>query len=201
MTATLWLLRHAVHGRVHDVLCGRMSGVHLNDAGRAQAADLAARLHGRQIQALYSSPRERARETASIIAERLRLSADVEPALDEIDYGDWTGQKFDELAHDPRWGRWNAAREAERPPGGESLAQVRARLDVWMGRLARRHPGQHVAAVSHAETIKAAVALALGLSGDAHERLDLPPGSICVISVGDWGRRVLCVNGAFACPI
>src|SRR5579871_2475081 len=70
----------------------------LNDTGRAQAAELAESLDGTAIAAIYSSDLARARETAEIVAARLGLTVVLDPGLREVDVGDWSGVRHDEVA-------------------------------------------------------------------------------------------------------
>jgi broad specificity phosphatase PhoE len=101
VTTTFFLLRHAAHDRLGRVLCGRMAGVSLSEAGRSQALKLAERVSRETVTAIYSSPLERARETAAPIAARLGLEVEVAPEINEIGFGDWSGLTFDELGRAP----------------------------------------------------------------------------------------------------
>ena len=121
---TLFLLRHAAHDRVDQVLCGRMPGVHLGAEGRAQAERLGTRLEGEGLAAIYASPQPRALETAEAVAARLPgLSVVAAADLDEIDVGTWTGGRFADLSEDPAWQRWNAARATASAPGAPSTTR------------------------------------------------------------------------------
>src|SRR3954468_14411682 len=107
VATTLYLVRHAAHDRVGDTLCGRMAGVTLGPDGARQANRIAQRLAEKSIAAVFSSPLERAIATAEPIARRLELSVQVADALNEIDFGTWTGRRFEALAADPGWTAWN----------------------------------------------------------------------------------------------
>lgn len=183
-----------MHPLVGRVLCGRMPGVRLDEAGRQQALRLAARLARGPAAALYTSPLERARETASAIAEACRLPCSPCEALNELDFGDWTGAAFGSLEGDPAWSRWNQARAESCPPGGESMRQAQARVLVGIRRFHSRHPDGTVIAVSHADIIKAALMWCLGLSLDAHQRFDIDPASISGMVLWDGGGKVLWMN-------
>src|SRR4051812_46385865 len=91
------LIRHASHDLLGKVLVGRTPGVHLNAKGKMEAERLAQRLGLQTIGAIFTSPSERAQETAWPVAERLGLHARVLPAVDEIDFGEWRGKTFAEL--------------------------------------------------------------------------------------------------------
>jgi probable phosphoglycerate mutase len=194
MATLLLLVRHAVHDTVGRVLCGRSPGVHLGAIGRAQAARLGRKLRRDRPVALFASPQPRAQDTAEEMAPAFGLAIQTEPALDEIDFGDWTGRDFATLEEDARWRRWNAERATARPPGGECMAQVQARLLRWTGSLPGLFPGATVLAVSHADVIKAAVAAHLGLPLDSHWRIEVSPGSVTALELWDGGGRLRFLN-------
>lgn len=183
------LVRHASHGRLNHVLCGRMPGINLSAEGRNEAMALASRLRHAGVQAVLSSPRERALETASTIAEALGLGVEVAEELDEIDFGAWTGRSFAELEADPLWTAWNAHRAAGRPPGGESMGEAGARA---LGLLTRLE-GMSVA-VSHCDVIRAVVLVILGLSPDAYDRVEVAPASVSTLDLWPGGGRITALN-------
>src|SRR4051794_3263216 len=111
MTMTFYFIRHAAHDNVGCFLAGRMEGIRLGPAGKAQAERLAHRMQREEINAIYSSPRERTRQTAAAIAQACNLDEpETAEALDEIDFGTWSGQTFETLDADPAWRRWNSTR-------------------------------------------------------------------------------------------
>src|SRR5438067_2485975 len=139
MTTTVVLVRHGAHDLLGKVLCGREAGVELNSEGRAQASAVAGRLASRGLAAVYSGPLERVRQTAAPIAARAGLDVVIDPAIDEIDLGAWTGARFSELARQPAWRRWNARRLGARPPGGETMREAQVRMVGFLRRMAARH--------------------------------------------------------------
>jgi len=190
----LVLVRHAAHDRVGSTLCGRMPGVVLGEEGRRQAAALAGRLADAGAAAVLSSPLERARETAAPIAARLGLEARPDADFVEIDFGDWTGRRFDSLAGSPDWDAWNSRRGTARPPGGEAMAAVRDRAWAGMERARAGHPDGRVIVVSHCDVIKAAIAALLGLPLDHLGRFDVAPASISTVHLWPGGGRVTGIN-------
>jgi broad specificity phosphatase PhoE len=194
MSTTVFFVRHGAHDWLGRTLCGRMDGVTISQAGRAQAEAVARRLAGERITALYASPMRRAEETAAPIGRALTLQVQKVDALDEIDLGQWTGALLEDLDHAPEWAWWNNARGQHRPPGGESMLEVQARVARWLEDLAQRHAGKAVAAVSHADVIKAALCHALGLCLDHHGRIEISPGSISAIVTAPWGLKVHSIN-------
>ena len=195
---TVFLVRHAVHDRVDQVLCGRMPQVSLGAEGRAQAARVAQRFAREPVAAVYSSPLERARETAEPIAAALGFDVQLAAGLTEIDVGEWTGRSFDELQADERWHLWNRKREAGCPPGGEPMRDVQGRalrqIEDW--RVA--HPDQTVIAVSHSDVIKAVVCGVLGLSLDRYHAFEIAPASLTRLVVWEDGGKILTLNETVA---
>lgn len=194
VTTTILLIRHAAHVELGHVLSGRRRDVALSREGLGQAAILADLLGTEPLAAIYSSPRERAWYTARDIAEPHDLAVIVRDDLDEVDFGDWTGRSFAELAGDREWNTWNARRASARPPGGESMAEAVVRATGALQALAGDHDGEQVAVVSHCDIIRGAIAHFLGLSLDNLLRFDIEPASVSRLLLGDWGARVISVN-------
>lgn len=193
MSLTVHFIRHAATDALGVALSGRANAP-LNAIGEAQARAVAARLAGEAIDTVYSSPLQRALHTAEPIAQLKSLSVETAEALNEIDLGDWTGARFDDLDHAPEWAFWNAGRSQHRAPNGESMLEVQARVARWLEQAWRSRGGGAVAAVSHADVIKSALAHALGLCLDHHARLEVSPASISTVVIGSWGLKVERVN-------
>src|SRR5688572_29417635 len=100
VTTLLLLARHAAHAQLGRALTGRGDDHGLTVDGRAQALALAARVGRHRPGALFASPRRRAVETAALLASALHLPVREEAALDEIDFGAWTGCEFSTLNDD-----------------------------------------------------------------------------------------------------
>ncbi len=194
MTTTVFLVRHAAHELIGRVLCGRMPGVRLGAEGRRQAERIAERLAREAVAALYTSPLERARETAAPIAERLGLQPQTSEAITDVDYGEWSGMSFEALDSDPRWATWNAAKSTHRPPGGETVLDVQRRAIGQVERLVEAHPDGGAVLVSHCDVIKAVLAYFLGLAIEGISRFEISPASISTVIVGPWGAKVHSVN-------
>src|SRR3954469_15033512 len=104
---TFLLIRHALCDLVGRSIAGRRPGVHLNEAGKQQALALAERLSRLSLAALYSSPLERAIETAQAIGSRNGLEILPAHGFNEVDFGNWTGRTIAELEPLPDWRRFN----------------------------------------------------------------------------------------------
>lgn len=191
---TFLLVRHAAHDNVGAYLAGRSPGVRLGPAGLVQAKRLADRLRAERIDRLLASPRERTRETAEAILQGRDIAWESSDALDEIDFGEWSGRTFAQLNADPRWTAWNAARLCAVTPAGEGMAAVQARVTGLMLALAAKMQDATVALVSHADVIKAAIFHALGMALDSWARIDIAPASVSRLRFTADGPVVLSLN-------
>lgn len=194
MTVTILLIRHAAHAQLGHILSGRLPGIALSDAGARQAAALADSLSGVPLSAIHSSPIQRAHETAVAIARGRDVGIEAKHALDEVDFGRWTGKQFAELAADKDWSTWNTARGAARGADGETMAEAQARIVFHIERLAELFADSIVALVSHCDMIRAAIAHYLRLPLDHMLNFDVDPASVSRLAVGGWGGRVLSIN-------
>jgi probable phosphoglycerate mutase len=195
------LIRHATHDRLGTVLTGRLNGVHLSLSGRAEATELARHFALEEISAVMSSPRERAQETAEPIAQELGLEMRISNALDEINMGGWQGHGYSALEADEGWRRWNAARSMTRPPRGETITEVQARMLAELLHIHATEPGRQFVLVSHAEPIRAILLHILGVSADLWNRIEIDPASISTIAFDEMGGRILSMNAAVAARV
>jgi broad specificity phosphatase PhoE len=191
---TFFLVRHASCDGLGQTLWGRTSGVYLNEQGKLQAQRLAERFRGIALNAIYSSPLERALETADTVARELKLEVNRNSAFNEIDFGDWTGKSFDVLSGDERWRRFNTLRSATRTLGGESFLEVQTRVVSELERLSVKHAGARVGVVSHADVIKAAVGYFAATPIDLLQRFEISPCSVSVIELDNDSARLLTIN-------
>jgi probable phosphoglycerate mutase len=184
----------------------RFSGLHdlpLSASGIRQAQAAACRLAaGAPIDAVVSSPMQRAVDTAVIAAAELGLTAVIDDDLRETDFGDWDGMTLAEIQQ-----RWPAAAAAWRrdpgqaPPDGESFADTAHRVNRVCDRLLRDHGGQTVLVVSHVTPIKILLCRALGAPLSTLYRLYL--GSACINEIQWYDRgfaAVHCVNDTSHLP-
>jgi probable phosphoglycerate mutase len=193
MTSVIHLVRHGHLAQLGKTLCGRMTGVQLDALGCEQMELCAAMIKPAPI-AIQSSPQPRAMQSADFIARRYRLAVEVVPALDELDYGEWTGKTFAELERDPRWVAWNTRRARSRPPGGESMRALQKRVVDHLEQLrADGHSGA-IAIVSHAEPIRAALLHYSGIGLDDFLAVDVDPASISTLIAGPSGLQIAEIN-------
>lgn len=186
--ALIHLVRHATHDEVGRVLSGR-SAIAINAAGRREAALVAQRLSARRVGCIWSSPLARAVQTAAILARPHRLAPRTIDALDEIDFGEWTGKRFAALEGDPRWREWNTHRGTARAPRGETMAVAATRALDFI----RTLEGEAIC-VSHCDVIRGVAALAIGLDLDHLLRFDCDPASITTLAMEGDAIRLVALN-------
>src|SRR5258706_132827 len=152
------LVRHGQTPTTGRVLPGRAPGLHLSDDGRKQAEAVAQRIAAlKTVDAVYSSPLERTRETAAPIAKARGLKVVPHKGLLECDFGEWTGDELKQLSKAPEWRTVQRYPSGFRFPAGESFSEMQARITGTITDLPAKHPGGTIVCVSHAEPIIAAL--------------------------------------------
>lgn len=192
--ALFLLIRHGETDWVGNRLPGRLPDVHLNRQGRNQAARLPARLSNLSIDLICSSPLERARETASPLAEERQLEPRICEPLTEIDYGEWTGRAIEDLLDSGLWKSYHNFRGGTRIPGGELMLEVQSRVVTELLRIHQELPQGTVAVFSHGDPIKMALAHFAGIEVESSQRLSITPASVSPVAVNAYGAQILAVN-------
>ncbi|WP_063796469.1 histidine phosphatase family protein [Chondromyces crocatus] len=198
MTATkLVLIRHGqTDDNQRQVFQGH-AGHGLNERGREQAARLAARLvHTRvHLDAIYASDLQRAHETASILGEALSLVPITDPSLREVNLGAWQGLSSREVEtrYAEEYAAWQRGDDVRRG-GGETYAELGARIVGAIDRIADLHRGGAAAVVSHGAAIKTFTALALGVPTGRMRQFQVPTNTaVCVFERRETGALRLVV--------
>jgi alpha-ribazole phosphatase/probable phosphoglycerate mutase len=193
----LVLVRHtepdeSVRGRCY----GRLD-VPLSAAGLRHAAAIGEALWSHEIAAVYSSPLQRALDTARAVASPHGLEPLPRDDLRELDFGELEGMHFDEIAaeHPELYRSWMDTPFSVRFPGGEGLVDLRGRVLPEVAQIRARHEGETVALVTHGGVVRVVLAEALELPDTAFFRLDQPYGALSVV---DWveGVPVVRIAGA-----
>jgi probable phosphomutase (TIGR03848 family) len=192
--ATILLIRHAYNDWIGARIAGWTPGVHLNERGREQARRLGERLGSLPIRAIYSSPLERATETAAPLAERLGLEIRISEALGEVRFGEWTGKSMEELDAMREWTLFNSFRSVTRPPGGETAVEIQARMLAEIERLRAFHPDEMIVLVSHADVIRATLVYFAAIPLDLFHRIQIAPASVSILKLKDGGVHIARVN-------
>jgi len=189
------MVRHGKTPSTGKLLPGRAAGLHLSDIGQSEAVEVAKRLRKlNKVSAIYSSPLERARETAAPIGKILDKKININKGLLECDFGKWTGKELGKLMKLPEWSTVQRAPSTFRFPNGESFTEMQNRMVSTLDDLRKAHPGGVVICVSHADPIKAAVAHAMGTHLDLFQRIVISTCSVSAVSYSSHGPVVLTVN-------
>ena len=189
------LVRHAPTPETGDLLTGRAPGVSLDRQGRQAARAAAKAMAGLDVEAVYSSPIERTMETAAFVARPHQLQPVAEPGLIEMDFGGWTGQTLESLRGLKAWQSVQVTPSRFRFPDGESFAEAQHRSVESVERIAGRHEGKTVVAVSHSDIIKLVIAHYLGQALDLFQRLRISTASISELQIDrDQPPAVVSIN-------
>lgn len=189
---TLLLIRHGENNMVGKRLAGRLPNVHLNDKGKQQAQKLAEVLCKAPLKALYSSPLERAVETAEPLAQMLELPILPAPGLIELGYGEWQGKTLKQLGRLKLWKVVQNKPSEMRFPNGESFVEVLERAVAEVERIAAAHEEKDmVACFSHGDIIRLVVSHYLGVPLDLFQRVAANPASISVIHLNKKGQPMV----------
>jgi len=178
MSSRLTLISHAATASVRAAAFPLDEGI--DEAGKRDAEALASSF--RPFRAVWTSPLKRAIETAAA----LNLDAEVEPALSDIDLGRWAGRTFSQVeAEEPEEiARW-LLDPALAPHGGESIAELTARVSEWLTSVGQNRG--HIAAVSHPAVIRAAIVAAIEANPISFWRIDIAP--LCIVELRSNGQR------------
>lgn len=197
----LLLIRHASNDYLKEGrLAGRTPGVHLNAQGQREAEDMARRTAHIPLEAIYSSPLERATDTADALARCHQLPVQIIPGLLEGDAGEWTGKKLSELNGTDTWKAIQTKPIGVKLPGGESIDEVQTRMVAAIQEIRKKHPDGIVAIVSHADPLKSVVAHYLNWDLNNFQRIAISPASVTVIQVDDKGAALLRSNDTGPLP-
>jgi len=194
----VYLVRHGENDWTGKRLPGWRKGIHLNASGQTQADALVEAFEGVPLAALYSSPLERALETAAPLARARHVKVIRLEGIGELRAGRWEGQPLSRLRRTKQWSVIQRAPSLARLPGGESFAEVQGRVVEALETLCARHPKAAIACFSHADPIKLAIAFYLGLPLDSFQRLSISPASISLLAIGSDHARLLLLNDARA---
>lgn len=193
----LLLIRHGENDFVKTgKLPGTSPGIHLNERGQKQAQALGEALKDVPLKAIYSSPLERAMETAAPIATARKLEIIQEPDLMDTNVGSWQGKSLKVLRLTKLWSIVQNAPSRFRFPGGESFVESQARYVAALEQIVKKHskPKDIIAVVFHADPIKLVVSHFLGLPLDHFQRLSCDTGSLTALYASESGANLLKLN-------
>jgi probable phosphoglycerate mutase len=197
----LVLIRHAhSESNAAGVLSGRIPNVHLSDKGVKQSEQLSKRLGSFPVAQIRISPMERCFETVSpwinehVLAANPKFAPTIDPMLNEVDYGDWSGKRLATLSRKKEWKTVQESPSRMYFPGGEGIAAMQARAMKSVHEAAALSDSKVAVFVSHGDVIKSIVASALGMHLDEFQRIIIDPASVSVIEYNSVKPRILLVN-------
>ena len=196
MPTNFLFIRHGAHDYLGRAIAGDKPGVHLNQRGRAEAEHLVEKLSLVPLDAIYSGPLERVRETAAPLCAARNLPLQIANEFTEIGLGGWTDRSFAELANEPHWADYNSFRSSTTAPGGELMLEVQARVVRKLTELRSQH--QFVAIFTHGDVIRTAFAHFLGVHLDLFQRIEVDPGSLSLVELGENFVSVRLLNAPSA---
>ncbi len=192
MTTKLLLVRH---GESEWNRLGRYAGQHdvpLSEQGKQQARRLAERLKSEPLAAIYTSPLQRARDTANAIAERRRVPVTVEPRLAEIHHGLWESLTAIEVeARFPaEYAQWHTEPHRVVMPQGESLADLAQRTGQVVSEVLARYPSGKIVLCSHDAVLRVLLLTSLGLSLEHFWKWHFANASLSVLEACNDNRSL-----------
>jgi broad specificity phosphatase PhoE len=185
----LFAIRHGATESWRERRFAGSRDVPLAADGRLQAEAVAQALREAHVAAVYSSPLERARASAEIIAAPFGLDVCVEPAFRDIALGAWEGLTRDEVAtrFPAEMATWTTTPHLATLPGGETVPAVSARVLAGLAELRAVHEGETIVLVSHAMVLRVLVLAALGLGPERLWAVDASVAGITEIEYhGEW---------------
>lgn len=190
----LLLIRHA---QPEDDVRGRCYGrldVGLSPTGVETAERLAGSLRELSLDAVFSSPRRRAVQTAELLG-----APRVDERFGELDFGELEGKRYEDVErdHPELFRRWMQSPTEVRFPGGESWADLRARVDSGVTDVLSWN-GETVAVVTHGGVVRAVLARVLGLPDERVFAFDVGYARVSVVDWFDSTAVVRLVNGLAA---
>lgn len=191
----IYLVRHGKTDFISKMLCGNMLGIPLNEEGRSQAQKTADYLSTLPIKALFSSPIQRAMETAGIIGEANGLEVTSVDFLREIHFGDLQGMEFPGINSLPLWQRYTTFPGDVSFPNGESVVEVQTRVSDGLDWIADQYSEKdEIVCVAHSDVLRLAVSRALDLPLDNFHRLSISPASISKLEWTAERKRLRLLN-------
>jgi len=187
MESALRLIIFLRHGQAinntHRILAGRTPGIPLTETGINQAKQVAQFLKPFNISAIYSSPIERAKKTAEIVAEHSSLEVKLDERLIEIDMGKFTGIPYDKIftSHGNVFLKFYEGHSSIEENGVETFVKVKERILELVNHVLTTHTNQNVLLVTHMDPIKAMISTIIDLKPQSLFELIIQNGALTVI--------------------
>ncbi len=166
MGSVIFLRHGQAKNNIERILTGRTPNIPLTEKGIEQAEKTAKFLEQMNISAIYSSPIERAKHTAEIVAKHNSLDVTIDDRLIELDMGKFTGVPYDEIftSHGNVFMKFYNGELEIAHNGVETFSEVKKRVLSIVDHVIEKHPDQNVVLVTHMDPIKAMLATVVDLS-------------------------------------
>lgn len=166
MGSVIFLRHGQAKNNIERILTGRTPNIPLTEKGIEQAEKTAKFVEQMNISAIYSSPIERAKHTAEIVAKHNSLDVITDDRLIELDMGKFTGVPYDEIftSHGNVFMKFYNGELEIAHNGVETFSEVKKRVLSIVDHVIEKHPDQNVVLVTHMDPIKAMLATVVDLS-------------------------------------
>jgi len=190
-------LRHAqAKNNVERVLAGRSKGIPLTELGLQQAEKIANFLEPLKISAVYSSPIERAVDTAKIISDKLNLQYKIDHRLTEIEMGSFSGMLYEEMfaRHGNIFLKFYQDNPMIEKNGVEPFSSVKKRVLDMVNYCSKKHNNENVLLVTHMDPIKAMLSTVLQLKPESLYELIIRNASVTIVKKEQSNFSMVAIN-------
>jgi broad specificity phosphatase PhoE len=200
----LYLIRHGeVETRYHKVFGGSVIDMALSPLGHEHGAALARWMDGSQLDAIYASPMLRVQQTIAPLVARRGIQPTILPGLEEVNFGDWTGLRWDEVKE--KFGvhafDWLEILDGPGIPNGESVAHLVQRVQPCLQQILNDNPHRSVAVACHGGIIRVILSMLLEwpLARMAHFNIEY--GSVTVVELLPEKKHAVEIELLNCCPL
>ena len=181
-------LRHGqAENNTKKILAGRSPGVNLTQVGIQQAEQSGKMLESLNISAIYSSPIDRALQTAEIVGNHCNLEPVTDDRLIELDMGKFTKMPYDEIfaKHGNVFLKFYEGNDQVRENGVETFATVQKRIFDMVDFIVNKHKNENIVLVTHMDPIKAMIGKVLSLKPEILFELIIANASLNIFKNND----------------
>lgn len=182
----LYLIRHGeVEERYHKVFGGSRIDMELSPLGHDQAVAVADWMEDTKMDAVYASPMMRVKQTMAPLLERRKMEPVIIPSLREVDFGDWTGYRWEGVQE--RFGvsafDWLEIMDKGEIPNGESAESLKNRVQPSLEKILHDSPHKQVAVFCHGGIIRVILGILLDLPLSRMAHFNIEYGSVTVVEI------------------
>jgi len=194
-------LRHGqAENNIKKILAGRSPGVNLTEVGIQQAEQAGKMLEPLNISAIYSSPIDRALQTAEIVGRQCDLEISIDDRLIELDMGKFTKMPYDEIfaKHGNVFLKFYEGSEEVSENGVETFTKVQKRVLDMADFIINKHKNENVVLVTHMDPIKAMIGKVLKLRPEILFELIIANASLNIFKNNDQKFYLTAINAMYS---